>query len=168
MSTMLAKAKSAVLSATNNGREYVSIDFASVDDPKRVYPWAGYFGEDYGKDNKSTTERTIEALRRCGWKGNDISDLSSVIGVECDITVKEEEYKGMKQTKVAFISLPGDGGFKAKPLETSKAKDFARSIAGIAKNIQAAPRPIASGNGHPNAPGRDDSPPRDESDGIPF
>lgn len=143
MSTFLARAKRAVLSETNNGREYVAIDFETVDEPKRIYQWSGWFGEDYGKDNKSTTERTIEALRRCGWKGNDISDLSSVLGVDCDITIKAEEYKGVQQVKVAFISLPGEGGFKAKPLDASKAKSFAKSIAAQAGNIKVS-RPVAA------------------------
>ncbi len=168
MSTFLARAKSAVLTETKDGNPYITIDFASVDDPKRVYPWAGFFGETYGKDNLSTTERTLEALRRCGWRGDDVSDLSSVIGVDVDVTIKEEEYKGVKQLKVAWISLPGEGGFKAKPLEKSKAKDFAQSIAAQARNVKAAPRPAAPAGSHPNAPGNDDAPPRDDSDGIPF
>jgi hypothetical protein len=169
MSTFLARAKTAVLTETTKEpkKPYVAIDFASVDDPKRVYPWTGFFGDTYGKDNKSTTERTLEALRRCGWKGNDVSDLSSVIGVDVDVTIKEEEYNGVKQIKVAWISLPGEGGFKAKPLEQSKAKDFARSIAGFAKNVQAVPRPAANGSGHPNAPGNSSGPSVDDSE-VPF
>lgn len=156
MSTFLARAKRAVLSETKNKREYVAIDFETVDTPKRVYQWAGYFGDDYGKDNKSTTERTIEALRRCGWQGTDVNALDSVLGVDCDITIKTEEYNGQMQTKVAFINLPGEGGFKAKPLETARAKSFARGIAAQAANIKAAPRPAApkaEGNG---APGGDE------------
>ncbi len=167
MSTFLARAKRAVLSETKNGREYVAIDFETVDAPKRVYQWSGYFGDDYGKDNKSTTERTIEALRRCGWQGDKVTDLSSVLGVDCDITIKTEEYNGQQQTKVAFINLPGEGGFKAKPLESSRAASFAKSIEAQARNIKAVPRPAAPKNEHPNAPGNDDAPPRDD-DQVPF
>jgi hypothetical protein len=157
MSTFLAKAKRAVLTETKNGREYVAIDFETVDEPKRTYPWAGYFGEDYGKDNLSTTQRTMKQLRDCGWKGDDVSSLSSVIGVNCDITIKTEEYNGQQQTKVSFVNLPGEGGFKAKPMESGKARSFARSLSAQAAQ-SANVRPI-SGNDHPNAPGNNSGPP---------
>lgn len=160
MSTMLARVKSAVLTETKSNKEYVAVDFETVDTPKRVYQWSGWFGEDYGKDNKSKTQRTFEALRCAGWKGDDVSDLSSMIGTECDITVKAEEYNGVTQVKVAFINLPGEGGFKAKPLEKSKAKNFARSLAAEARSIKA---PISStpNGSHPNAPGNNSGPPDD-------
>jgi hypothetical protein len=165
MSTMLARAKRAVLTKTKSGREFVAIDFETVDAPKRVYPWAGYFGDDYGRDNLSTTQRTFGQLRACGWAGTDVTALDSVLGVECDITIKTEEYNGQQQTKVSFVNLPGEGGFKAKPIDAAEGKSFARSLAAQAAQIKA---PVARAESHPNAPGGSTgAPPRDETD-IPF
>jgi hypothetical protein len=159
MSTLAAKAKSAVLTETKNNREYIAIDFETMDEPKRVYRWMGFFGDDYGKDNLSTTQRTFTQLRACGWKGNDVTDLSSVIGVPCDITIKSEEYNGVPQIKVSFINLLGEGGFKTKPIDATKGKSLARSLAAQAAQIKPTTRPS---NGHPNAPGNDFGPPSRE------
>jgi hypothetical protein len=158
MSTIAGRAKSAVLTETKQNREYIAIDFETVDEPKRVYQWRGFFGEDYGRDNLSTTQRTFAQLRACGWKGNDVTDLSSVIGVPCDITLKAEEYNGVTTVKVSFINVLGEGGFKAKPIEAAKGKSFARSLAAQAAQIKA---PVPRADSHPNAPGNNSGPPRE-------
>lgn len=158
MSTVAGRAKSAVLTETKQNREYVAIDFETIDEPKRVYQWRGFFGEDYGRDNLSTTQRTFGQLRACGWKGNDVTALDSVIGVPCDITLKAEEYNGVTTIKVSFINPLGEGGFKVKPIDAVKGKSFARTLAAQAAQAKA---PVHS-NGHPNAPGNDaGAPPRE-------
>ena len=77
--------------------------------------------------------------------------------------VRNEATSNVKQVKVAWIALPGEGGFKAKPLEKSKARDFVARMQAQAASIKGVTRvvPIA-GNGHPNAPGNDSGAPMRE------
>jgi hypothetical protein len=140
-----AKATSAVLSETKQNREYVAVEFKTREG-ERVN-WAGYFGPNQGKDGLTQTERASNTLRLLGWNGS-WDDFSSCTANEVDITVKDEEYNGTVTTKVAFINKLGEGGFKVKPLEASKAKDFAN-------RMRQETSPPRSQTRHPNAPDDD-------------
>ncbi len=87
--------------------------------------WYGYFTD-------KSTERTIETLRLCGWTGDDFEDLSEIgldESVRVSLVVREEEYNGKSQTKIAFVNRPG-GVAMAAPLDGDKRKAFAARMKG--------------------------------------
>ena len=64
--------------------------------------WFGYF-------TAKTYERTCEALRYCGWRGNQLDDLGT-LDQKVQIVVEHEEYEGKNRAKVAWVNAFGSGG----------------------------------------------------------
>ena len=92
--TFLAKACGDVVIGESKAKQTPFIEFAfeltgEEHKGKRVL-YTGYFAE-------KTAERTIEALRTCGWKGNSLTDFSSgsLCGLdtnEVNLVLDEESY----------------------------------------------------------------------------
>lgn len=114
---------------------------------------------------------TIEALRACGWKGDDPSEITMAdLANEVELVIQHEEYpfgSGDWKAKVAFINVLGGGMVKAeKRLEGNDLKKFGAAMKAKIRAVGAGAkreRPAAAtGNGqhttrqaapHPNAPG---------------
>lgn len=47
---------------------------------------------------------TMKTLWACGFKGNDLSELTSVVGALVSITVEHDEYEGVVRNKVAWVN----------------------------------------------------------------
>lgn len=74
-------------------------------------------------------DRSIEALRHCGWKGDDLSDLSTVGSQDCEIDVADEEYNGETKRKVKWINGLGRGELRmAEEMGPNDAKRFAAEM----------------------------------------
>jgi len=54
-------------------------------------------------------EYTEAALRNCGWKGDDIRDLSTVCDNEVELVIQEEEHQGEWTPRIRFINAPLQG-----------------------------------------------------------
>jgi len=160
------------LGEASNGREQVAVEFEVLEGDfagERI-TWYGYFGDDPGKGKKTPTEITVEALRNCGWQGDDLSDLRGIDANEVSLVIDHEEYQGSTQAKVKFVNRLGGLALKA-PMSPDKAKAFAARMKGkivaASKSAGQAPTQRNGGGAHPNAPGtREDGPPRE--DDIPF
>jgi hypothetical protein len=114
----------AALGYTSKGTESVGVEFVLKESGQRV-SWYGYFSE-------KTTERTIEALRFCGWTGQDLSDLSEIgqdQNVEVNLVIEQEEYEGKVRAKVQWVNRAG-GLAMASPLDANQAKSFAQRMKG--------------------------------------
>ena len=118
--TWNARASSAVLSYAKTGKEQVVVSFVILDGPGEGQPirWTGWFTE-------KTFERTIRSLRYCGWKGDDLSDLSTVGESDCQVTVEHESYEGKSHAKVAWVNALGGN---LKPMASVDAAGFARQM----------------------------------------
>jgi hypothetical protein len=117
----------ALLGVTGKGTECVGVEFEFVGDEgnKHRISWYGYFSE-------KTVERTIEALRFCGWTGNDLSDLSEIGGrddVRVNLVIQNEEYEGKVRAKVQWVNRAG-GIAMANPLDADQRKSFAARMKG--------------------------------------
>jgi len=69
--TYRARATEAEFGFTNTGTEQVAVLFEVVEDGEfqgERITWFGFFTD-------ATSERTIQALRVCGWAGDDLGDL---------------------------------------------------------------------------------------------
>ena len=115
--TWNARAISAALSYAKTGKEQVVVSFAILDGPGegQSVRWTGWFTE-------KTFERTICSLRYCGWKGDDLSDLSTVGESDCQVTVEHDSYDGKSHAKVSWVNALGGN---LKPMATIDAAGFA-------------------------------------------
>lgn len=126
-----AKAKSWGLGEAGTGKEQVAVEFETLTEGADVksITWFGYFTE-------NTWERTIESLRYCGWKGEDLSDLSGLDANEVDLVIEDEEYQGNTYAKVQWVNRRGGLALKA-PLTVERAKSFAASMKDKIKALEA-------------------------------
>ncbi len=100
-------------------------------------PWTSWLTD-------KTSERTLQALRACGWKGNDLTDLTG-LNQEVTIVVEHEENDGKTYAKVRFVNA------LAVPLDPSKAKALQARLA-----AQIAAAPIVNGAPPSNGVAADD------------
>jgi hypothetical protein len=128
--THRARAIAAVLTETaNSGRELVFVKFGLVENMNDTIAWQSYFGDNKDRGGKTLTERTIDALRVCGWKGDDLMDLSSVTANEVEIVVQEEEYQGETRLKVRYVQEVGTAAkFMPEPMAPTNAARLAARI----------------------------------------
>lgn len=77
--------------------------------------WMGFFSD-------KAFQHTVRALRHCGWVGDDIGDLSTILeqngGSEVQLEIEQGEFNGKMQTRVKWVNHR-DG---AKPATMSDAQ----------------------------------------------
>lgn len=114
-----AQAVDGHLSYTSKGNEQVVVKFVIIGGlgDGRTLPWYGFFSE-------ACFDRTIQALRYCGWKGDDVSDLSGLDANEVEIVVEHKEYNGERHASIRWVNQVGGGA----GMPPDKAKAFAESI----------------------------------------
>lgn len=133
-----AFAVGAEMGLTSKKLPQVAITFEISDDGPNACQkavWYGYF-------TPKTAKRTIQTLRWCGWQGNDLSDLSSVIwgssptAQEVQLTLEEDTYNDKTRVRVSWVNRIGEGGGAAlaNPMTENEKKAFAAKLLGsIAK-----------------------------------
>lgn len=123
--------------SSNKGTPQVVLVFKLLEEDfhGETLPWIGYLTD-------ATEERTLESLRICGWKNDDLSDLDGVCDNDVELVVDHERYEGKLRAKVQFVNRIG--GFKQKaPMSQDAAKAFAAKM----RDKAAASRVKASSNG---------------------
>lgn len=133
----------AALGETKTGKDQLGIAF---DIPALDRSITGYF-----YFTEDTAKRTMQALRTCGWVGDDLCDLSSVgtdPELRVQLVIKHEEYEGKWQAKVAFVN-PTGGVALQKPLDQGRKVALAQRMRGLAMETakSAAQRQAPRGNG---------------------
>lgn len=121
--------------------------------------WFGFFTE-------KARERTLESLRFCGWKGNDLANLGP-LDQQVEIVVDEEEYDGKVRTKVQWVNRLGSGKVKLnETLDPNELRTFAAEMRGLAQGVAEVDGPKAQpGNGAgSHGSWRDDVPPPTDDD----
>jgi hypothetical protein len=151
-----ARAIEAGLGRTKGGAEQVAVAFQILDEGEcqgKVISWYGYFTD-------KTVDRTLDSLRICGWRGDDLSDLTGVTDNEVKLVVETEEYEGKLQARVRWINAAGGVALKDR-LSAEDAKVFAARMRG---RVAAS----AAKSGQP-PPATTKQPPKDEPpDDLPF
>lgn len=114
-----AQALDGHLGYTLKGNEQIVIRFEIVEGPQKDQSivWYGFFSD-------ACFNRTIQSLRHCGWKGDDVSDLTGIDTREVDIVVEHSEYKGKVTPTVRWVNQAGGGA----GMSPTQASDFAESI----------------------------------------
>ncbi len=140
---------SALLEPTKNGTDQIAIEFELTDEEyagKRITAYK-YFSE-------KATKYTMEALRICGWNGDDLAadPLPGIAGTEVSLVLENEEYEGEVNTKVKYINRPGGVGM-GSPMSDGQKKAFAARMKGEAIASRQAngskPSPSPAGSNKP-------------------
>ena len=174
-------------SGEGDGRKkQVVIYFQITDGPQAgvKLPWFGFMG-------KASYERTLQALRYAGWKGNDLAKLGDLDQL-VEIVVAAETWEGVKRSKIQWVNDANGGrAMKLKaPMSETEIREWSAYMAGHAKKLaiiegtkvdrtklkKATPGEepatnAANGNGTWTPPSEEVPPPgmkRDDEEEIPF
>lgn len=126
----------------------VQFEIAEGEQLGKRLTWYGYFTE-------KTTTRTIEALRFCGWKSDDIVTLEGMGSLLVSIVVEAEQQVGGKSDgvwypKVRWVNQLGGGPIKLeRPMDMAQKRMFAAKMKMHAKQV-----PVVKGGyaAHAEAP----------------
>lgn len=143
----IARATGAELGYAGTGTEQVAVEFEVVEEGEcqgeRIV-WYGYFSE-------AAARRTIESLRHTGWKGDDLSNLSTVGSQDCQIDVQPEEYEGRTRLKVAWVNSANGGLALKERMSDEERRAFAAKMRGVVLSL---------GNGKPTPAAKPATPAR--------
>lgn len=159
------------LGETQGGKEQVVVRFDIITPgvPEHSMTWFGFFTD-------ATFDRTVESLRHCGWKGDDLSNIEG-LDQEVELVIEDEKYEEKTRAKVQWVNRIGGLALKA-PLDPDKAKGFAASMRDRIRALdavngtRATPRstaaPRSTSTAKPYSPGRPPEPPPHTDDDMPF
>lgn len=160
-----AKGIEGALGFTSGNKEQVAVLFELLEGEYAGVrmTWHGFFTD-------KTTKRTIEALRNCGWEGNDLTNLGGINRNEVELVIENEEYEGKTRPKVQWVNAIGRIALSAT-MPVDQAKAFALRMKGlVVKTTQemAEPKQPSAGPTTPSAaPKQQDAFAAGEDD-IPF
>jgi hypothetical protein len=139
------------------GNQQVLVQFKILEGPAmgRTIPWWGSFTD------KSWT-RTMEALRYCGFKGDDLYELpGQALDQEVGIVVEHSEYQGKTNARVRWVNAPSSGVKLAKPMDQNQLRNFSAMMKAKVAQVKAVEGKKASVS---EAPAFETPPPSDEDD----
>lgn len=136
-----AKAVEAVLGkSSKKGTPQVAVKFELLDLPGQSITWFGYLSD-------AAFDITMRGLDACGFKGNDLADLSSITGEDAPevvLVVDHEEYEGKWSARVKFINAAGGPALQGA-LSPDEARLFAAKLKGkVVAYRQSAGTPAAA------------------------
>ena len=121
--------------------------------------WYGFFTE-------KTEDRTLEALRHCGWEGDDLSDLRGITSNEVYVVIEHETNdEGETHARVRWVNSGAGGALAMKAtMDRAAATAFAQRMKGkVVAQRQKMPKPSTpAGRSRPSPnvdPGYDDDAP---------
>lgn len=141
----------------------VLVQFEILEGPYagRKVPWWGYF-------TQKTYTRTVESLRLCGFKGDDLMDLlTQELGNEVSIVTEVSEWNGKTNARVSWINSAGSGIKMANPMATNDLRAFAAQLKAKVGAIKEVPGKKAERGTAPAPEAAEPSPPPSDDD-CPF
>lgn len=111
----------------------VTFEILRGPDAGQTISWFGYF-----TDNVEATERTLKALRACGFTGDDMDKFwEQRPNNEVEIVVIHEDYEGKTRAKVAWVNARGGGVKLADPMRDADLRKFSAQFKSKLKSIPA-------------------------------
>ena len=98
----------------------VAVQFEILEGPSTGsrLTWFGYFTE-------KTWQRTIEALRICGFKGDDLMDAAAQKLVqEVSVVIEPNTYEGKTTMRIAWVNKSSSGVKLAAPMNAADLRQF--------------------------------------------
>jgi len=123
--------RSVQFGTSKKGDEQVVIGFEFLDEAKQPN---GYHMSYFGMFGENSIDFTVEALRNCGWTGDDLAELPALadsggLASEVVLVVVHETYEGETRAKVKFVNRTGGGKLKLeRALDDEGLKSFAQRM----------------------------------------
>jgi hypothetical protein len=120
------RAREWALGHSSNGTEQIAVLFEYVDkngEPDTI-TWFGFFTD-------AAADRTIEALRYCGWEGDDFGRLEGLDKNEVELVLENETYQGKERVKVQWVNRLSGLALKA-PMNAAQIAAFSARMRGKA------------------------------------
>jgi len=144
-------------------KKQVAVQFEVIEGPATGYrlTWFGYFTD-------KTWSRTVESLRCCGFKGDDLLQVATQeLNQEVSIVVQPDTWEGKTRMRIAWVNKASGGVKLAAPMGTDDLRKFAASM----KSRVAQVKPVEGKKAEPGAtppPAASDEPPPPSDDDVPF
>ena len=125
--------------------EYVRVGFVIAEGPAT--------GERINADlyfTPKTEQRSLEALRYCGWDGDDPTELSNITANCVELDIKGEEYEGKTNPRVQWINQIRGVTVKNQ-MDSQAKKAFAARMRGT---VMAVDKSLAAPNGYVPTPSK--------------
>lgn len=125
-----AKSRKAEMGESSNKNEQVGIEFEIVDGETK-----GQRLPYYGSFTEAAMAITIKAMRTAGWKGDDVTELSSLSREDVpivELVVEHEEWDGKTRAKVKWVNSAGGVSMKNPLSQEKKSSLAARMRAAVA------------------------------------
>jgi len=135
-----ARAISAEWKTTNNGLDFIQVEFKIEETGERVR-WAGWMGNDPNKN-----KWTVASLRLMGCDSNDPQNLDGFDKNDVRIEVENVEKDGVVRSRVKWVKPVKDDSqqhSESKPANVSKYKDVWASVSSGQQKSNAARLPDA-------------------------
>jgi hypothetical protein len=110
----------AQIGMSSTGNQQVLVQFEILEGPAagRRVPWWGSFTD-------KSWNRTVEALRYCGFSGDDLSTLpAQELNHEVSIVVEHSEYNGKTNARVRWVNAAVSGIKLSKPMNLDELRNF--------------------------------------------
>lgn len=156
-----AKARQAVLAKAGTGTPEVAVEFILADPSLegQGITWHGFLTD-------KTFDRTVESLRHCGWKGDDLSILEGVDANEVELVIENEANdEGDSYPRVRWVNRLGGGLAVKDPMKPDEAKAFAAKMKGRIRALDVKAGEKKPNGGQQRAPATRTDEPLDD---IPF
>ena len=149
--TYRARAAELDFGFAGTGTEQIAVRFLTTEGESIT--WYGYFTD-------KAAQYAIQALRACGWKGDDLFELTvEDLPDEVELVVQEDEYDGQTRMRVAFINALGSGSVALKErMDDAQRRKFAARMKGLCMKVKpsASPSPAPTPAEPADAFGDDD------------
>jgi len=115
-----AKAREWAWGMSSNNNPQLAISFELLDHPgESITAYRSFTDEAF--------DYSLDALRTCGWKGDDFDDLTGLDRNEVVLVLENETYEGETKLKVKYINSTGGLALKTV-MEPSQVKGFAAKM----------------------------------------
>ena len=95
------------------GNEQIAIRFVLLGEGDQETPdqiwWVGTFADTPNAKGTTAAQITLTALRNCGWRGDDPSNLVGIDSEIVELDCQEDTYNGVTRVKVRWVNKPGAG-----------------------------------------------------------
>lgn len=144
-------------------KKQVAVQFEILEGPAmgNKLTWFGYFTE-------KTWQNTVKALRCCGFKGDDLSQIETqTLDQEVSIVVEPNTWEGKTTMRIAWVNAASNGVKLANPMAADELRRFAAAMKSRVCQVQ----PVAGKKAEPGKVSPEtasDEPPPVSDDDIPF
>jgi hypothetical protein len=145
-------------------KKQVAVQFEIIEGPAMgsKLTWFGYFTD-------KTWNKTVEALRCCGFKGDDLYQIESqTLDQEVSIVVEPNTWEGKTTMRIAWVNAASSGIKLANPMGSDDLRRFAATMKSRVAQVKPVEGKKAEKSAAQPATANDEPTPPDDSEEVPF